>query len=302
MKLQPILDRLSSLPALKFKDIRLTLAQEHSLISQLKISIVKILIKHSSPFSHYSTHPDLQYHPRRPMPSDYRTKVYPTRVTTFDESTIKGNNHFLNDLYRNQLGHEPADFNDRAIPWQLGYSPFHLQMNLDWLLLNVHRGKASETASLTWWFSILNKVRLGGQKPDYHTLLEAFSQILDGIILHGWRIECGHSSLESFAASKPSSQDLVEIARKVLNKCTDPIDSSSPNPINVAFMNTKRLTTHLLFVRMLHVAIQDGNFGRVEDLQGHLAMMFCAGGGKNYCSELLHFIQHLKYVWPEEFA
>jgi hypothetical protein len=46
---------------------------------------------------------------------------------------------------------------------------------------------------------------------------------------------------------------------------------------------------------MLHVAIQDGNFGRVEDLQGHLAMMFCTGGSKDYCSEILHFIQHLKY-------
>jgi hypothetical protein len=110
--------------------------------------------------------------------------------------------------------------------------------------------------SLTWWFSILNKVQLGREKPDYHTLLEVFSQILDGIILHGWRIECGHSSLESFAASKPSSQDLVEIVCKVLNKCTDLIDdpqsqsgnSSSPNPIDVVFMNMKQLTIHLLFV------------------------------------------------------
>jgi hypothetical protein len=111
---------------------------------------------------------------------------------------------------------------------------------------------------------------------------------------------------------KPSPQRLLTIARSVIQKYTDSVDISESDeqtlptdataPIDIAVLNTQRLTTHLLIQRMLQCAIRDGDFGRVEDLQPHLIMMFCAGGGKNYCHALLHFIQHLKYVWPEGFA
>ena len=62
------------------------------------------------------------------------------------------------------------------------------------------------------------------------------------------------------------------------------------------------LSLCLLFVLLLQDAIRDGDFGRIEDIQGHVAMMFCAGGCKNYCNELLHFMVNLKYVWGDELS
>jgi hypothetical protein len=341
-RLQPINERLISAPPLTFQhDIRPTHSRLLSLESQLVISVVKVLLKYSASFTRYSTHSDLQYRPIRPLSPDAITDPHPTRVTTFDESTIKGNNQFLDDLYLKQLGHQSDDFKNKAIPtivdqltlsrlrsiksqrrrdvdeyerrqpFQLGYGVFHAEMNFDWLLLHIHRGKASEVGSLAYWFSILNKKRLSRDRPDYHTLSQALNQVLDGILLQAWRAECGHTSLEAFAASKPSPQRLLNIAQSILQKYTDPIDlseSDEPSPadatplIDITVLNTKRLMTHFLVRRMLQCAVRDGDFGRVEDLQPHLAMMFCGGGGKNYCNELLHFIHHSKYVWPEAFA
>jgi hypothetical protein len=49
-------------------------------------------------------------------------------------------------------------------------------------------------------------------------------------------------------------------------------------------------------------AISDGDIGRIEDMLPMLAMMFRGAGSNNYCTEILHFIHNLKYVWTSEFA
>jgi hypothetical protein len=201
VELQAINGRLISAPPLTFQhDIRPTHSRLLSLESQLEVSVVKVLLEYSAPFSQYSTHSDLQYRPIRPLPPDAITDPHPTRVTTFDESTIKGNNQFLDEFYLNQLGQQFDDFKNKAIPcivdqltlsrlrsiksqhrrdvdeyerrqpFQLGYGLFHAEMNFAWLLLPVHCGKASEVGSLAYWFSILNKKRLSSDKPDYHSL------------------------------------------------------------------------------------------------------------------------------------
>ena len=147
-----------------------------------------------------------------------------------------------------------------------------------------------------------------GESGGTHRIVTG-AQILDGIILEAWRAECGYPSLNAFAASKPSASKLRNVAQSILRGYTDPIDESIPetskHPVpdsDITVTNLKRMTGHLLFVGILQAAIKDGDFGRIEDMQGHLVMMFCAGGGKNYCTELLHFIMNLKYVWTPEFA
>ena len=49
-------------------------------------------------------------------------------------------------------------------------------------------------------------------------------------------------------------------------------------------------------------AISEGNFGRVEDLLPILAKIFRGAGSNNYCTEILHFITNLKYIWTPKFA
>jgi hypothetical protein len=55
-------------------------------------------------------------------------------------------------------------------------------------------------------------MRVGGDRPDYHTLLAALTQILDGLILNVWRDECGYPSLEAFEKSNPTAQEIIHCA------------------------------------------------------------------------------------------
>ena len=58
----------------------------------------------------------------------------------------------------------------------------------------------------------------------------------------------------------------------------------------------------LLYVAELVWAISDGDWGRVEDIIGPLAMIFRGAGSNNYSTELLHFLHNLKLVWGDDFA
>ncbi|KAH9169151.1 hypothetical protein EDB89DRAFT_1854773, partial [Lactarius sanguifluus] len=86
----------------------------------------------------------------------------------------------------------------------LAFGSFHLAMNLLWCVLETHRGTVKQMGSLTQLFAILEKTRLGGEHPDYHTLLSALTQILHGLVLNAWQIECDYSSLAVFAKAGPT--------------------------------------------------------------------------------------------------
>lgn len=165
--------------------------------------------------------PLLQHTPRRPIPKGYKTVFHPLRATTIDESTVEGNLHVHDDVYLVQLDKNPDELNDIAVPsfndqltnarirggqilcrkdvtpfdrreiFQLAFGGFHLAMNPIWGILENHRGTINQTGSLTHLFAVLEKTRLGGEHPDYHTLLAALTQILHGLILNAWRTECG---------------------------------------------------------------------------------------------------------------
>jgi hypothetical protein len=82
MKLEPILEALSGRPTLNFfDDILPTEDQAYSISSQLRVAVVKILLKYAAFPTSYDTLPELQYPTRRPIPMNHRTKQYPTRVT-----------------------------------------------------------------------------------------------------------------------------------------------------------------------------------------------------------------------------
>ena len=88
-------------------------------------------------------------------------------------------------------------------------------MNYIGLILQKHRGTIAEHDSLACYFSILEKARLGSDKPDYYTLLSALTQIIDGLMVNAWRTECGVGSLEEYAAQNPSPADILCTADKI---------------------------------------------------------------------------------------
>lgn len=190
------------------------------------------------------------------------------------------------------------------------------------------------------FFALLEKTRLGNEKPDYHTLVVALMQILHGLLLNTWCRVCGFPILAAFAESQPSPERLLEIAVQILEKYATPMEEhdisqkwpatggtdynaesvtsnesdnssesgstesvSSHDPQDdQAHWNILLLTRDLLYVAELLCAVSDSNYGHIEDILGNLAMMFWGGGLNNYCMELLHFIFNLKMVWGDDFA
>jgi hypothetical protein len=259
MKLGPILERFRKVEGLEFnRDIRPTNNQLHSFQSQLKTIIIRVLTKYCPDFSSYSKDPALQHIPRRPMPPGYVTEQFPIRATTIEEATVRGNLLYHDDVFLNQLKRTPEQLCEYAIPtyndqltnsrirsgqilrardvnpWtrrevlMLGFGLFHLSMNLIWALLHIHRGSLNVPGSLTYFFTLMDKKRLGADHPDYHTLLSALTQILDGILINAWRHETGHQDLANFAATKPSAETLLSMAGAILLNHTVPLVKLEP--------------------------------------------------------------------------
>jgi hypothetical protein len=261
MDIAPMMTRLQNSSPLRISDLRPTIEAAKAYKFQTRINIIRILTKHVKGFSTYENHPQLQHQPRRPLPNGVKTKFYPLRCATIGEATITGNLLVHDDVYIAQLKRRPEDLCTMAIPapndqltnarmrgaqelrkqdltpwfrrevFQIGFGPFHFIMNLIWALLNVYRGSLNDIGSLTHLFAVLDKVRLGGEKPDYHTLLAALTQILEGLILNAWRNECassGFETLERFASSEPTAEQLHEYAETIIQKYATPDETVNP--------------------------------------------------------------------------
>ncbi|KII92676.1 hypothetical protein PLICRDRAFT_102450 [Plicaturopsis crispa FD-325 SS-3] len=304
MLLAPMIERARKAPGLSFNaDIRPTLEQSLAFNYQLLIHIIRILMQFTKGWEGYDHIIELQHMARRQLSPSEILEQFPVRASTIDESSVEGNIAVPENLMRRR------DVNPftRLEVFQQAFGLFHLCLNLIWALLHVHRGSLKQLGSLTYFFALLDKARLGCEHPDYHTLLAALMQILHGIILSAWKDECGHATFEAFSASKPSVEDLLSIAQTILNKYATPMDEPQPpfdpkpqddNP----HRNLRILTRDLLYVAELIRAISDGDIGRIEDILGNLAMMFRGAGSNNYCTEILHFLHNLKHVWTPEFA
>lgn len=166
----------------------------------------------------------------------------------------------------------------------LGLGLFHLVMNLISMINIKYAGSSRQIGSLAYWFIELEKVRLLSKKPDFHALLATLQQVLDGVLLYAWKLECGHSSFGQFHASNPFPQDLLDIAGRILDKYAMPAlesvetdsnngsesdDSSEPEP-DILNQNICLLARDLIFVVELVRAISDGDFGRIEDIYPYL--------------------------------
>ncbi|KAF7358963.1 hypothetical protein MSAN_01236700 [Mycena sanguinolenta] len=366
MLIAPIMKRFKVAPGLHFnRDIKPSPSQLVSFHDQLLIVVIRILTTHTTGFDYLANNPLVQHKERRVIPAGYITHQSPTRATTIEEATVRGNLLYHDEIYLNQFHRTSDSLSTYAIPsfndqltnariraaqvlraqdtnawnrrevFQLGFGLFHLCLNLVWALLHVHRGHINDSGSLAYFFSLMEKTRLSNDQPDYHTLLAALTQILEGLIINAWRRECGSVSLQTFAELKPSAQQLRDIAARILTEYATAIPalpSSQPNdqtsdedsaesseesvshmstpPLpaalnpkdDVAFSNIRLLTRDLLVVAALVRAIADGDFGRVEDMLPQLAMMFRGAGCNKYCTEILHFLHNLKHVWTPEFG
>ncbi|KAF8153393.1 hypothetical protein B0H34DRAFT_820729 [Crassisporium funariophilum] len=310
-ELAPIMERFRCTTGLKFnRDIRPTTSQFASFHSQLHVIIIRALFTYTKGFEAdpYLKDVRLQHKAVCAIPLGYKTEQIIMQDTN--------------------------SWNRREV-FQLGLGLFHLCLNLIWALLHIHNGSIAEPGTLSYFFKLLKKKRLGKANPDYHTLLSALTQILDGLLLNSWRQECGKDNLASFAESKPSTDNLLKIADRILlnyaslNLSDEPPSSTDGNdsdlgadsetgqqheqpapmapifsrtPKDTVYNNVSLLMRDLLYAAELIREISDGDIGRIENFLPLLAMMFRGAGSNNYCAEILHFILNLKHVWTPEFA
>ncbi|KAJ7744500.1 hypothetical protein DFH07DRAFT_963722 [Mycena maculata] len=284
-------------------------------------------------FEYVKDSPELKHPAYRPPPRNHRTLEYVLRTTKLDEGSSDGTIQVNENIYLDQLKYNIHDLDNTAVPsyndqktntlirsaqllrmgdlsailrleqYQLAPGAFHVELNLSWLLLRVHRGNGADIGSLQYFIGLLAKVRLGSDKPDFETLVSLLMQVLTGAMLHYWEIESGMTIVE-LAKSRPSASQLLQIARRIFSKyASGVVDSPSDTPdTDNTFRNLNLLVHDTLLFYFLRTSISSGDFGRVELLLGTLTMMFTGGGSSNYQTELLHFIQNLKKVWPPDFA
>jgi hypothetical protein len=348
MKMGPIRERFMKSDGLSLVDTMPTNDQLTAVYHHFLIHIIRVLPKYVSGFQtqYDEKHPLLQHSPRRQLPYDHKTEFFPLMLSQTAEDTVSSNLRLHEEFFKTQLGLNAEQLSVFAHPeihdlltisrirsaqlhrrkeksawerretFQLGIGLFHLCMNLIWALLHVYRGEVKQHGSLSFFFSILEKKRLGNEKPDYHTLLTSLMQILDGLLLYAWKRECGHRSLPEFANQKPSPDTLLTMAKNILSKyqvhtpsptndanSTDSDSSTETTPdTDTIFHNTCKLIRDLLYVSELVSAISDGDIGRVEDLFPSLTRIFRGAGSNNYSLEILHFIHSVKKVWTPAFA
>ncbi|KAH9174559.1 hypothetical protein EDB89DRAFT_1848821 [Lactarius sanguifluus] len=242
MDMKPLIKNLRRSSPLVISDLRMTLATGQSYISQVAVTIVCILTKYVKGFETQQSDPMLQHPPRRPLPVGHKTVFHPLRASTIEEASVDGNLLVHDDVYLVQLKRTSEDLDKMADVsywetreiFQLGFGSFHLTMNLLWCVLETHRGTLNQMGSLTQLFAVLEKTRLGGEHPDYHTLLAALTQILHGLILNAWRNECDYSSLRDFAKAEPTPGGLLDCARWIAEKYAsvepvfDPLNPKAP--------------------------------------------------------------------------
>ena len=95
-------------------------------------------------------------------------------------------------------------------------------MNLIWALLATHHDSIDRIGSLSYFFAVLEKARLGAEHPDFHTLKAALIQILEGLILNAWRLKSGYTSLQDYAKSMPSTEAILMTAYNILKHYATP--------------------------------------------------------------------------------
>ena len=347
MLLQPMLDNLTKAVNLTISDITPTWEQSQSYHHQALVHIVCTLTHHVKEFSKYKKDPCLQHKPRSPLPDDLEMIIHTLHIRAIEEASIKGNLLVHVDIIIDQLGQtllKNPHLLTHAIPifadlltlcricrghrlqwgdinaWErrdiftffLGMGLFHLVMNLIWMINIKYAGlSVYQIGLLNYWFAKLEKVHLSTKKLDFHALLMTLQQLLDGILLYTWKLECGYASFEQFAASKPTPQELLTLAEHIFDQYATPepeleddVSDSSDSDYEPDILNRNicLLARDLLYVVELVQAIQDGDFGRIEDIYPDLVHLFCGGGSNNYLTEILHFLYNVKNVWTPEFV
>ncbi|KAJ7291313.1 hypothetical protein C8J57DRAFT_214205 [Mycena rebaudengoi] len=350
MRLAPILDaRPGSADDFELPDLLPTRSQRESILHQATIVVAKTLIEHG-PFGAYQDEPLLQFRPRRPLPAEYRTRQKPINSVT-GVASAELFTSLVRGAYITKLRLDEESFEDRAIPsvnsaainnairraqasaessghhsspllsLQLAPGLLDIQRKLAKAILNTHGCPAatSDPGSFTTVFKVINKQDLLAGKPkDYHELMSALHTVLAASVLEMWRKECGHESVAAFAATRPTAQQIFNIAKRIVLKYAKRVVPADPGRFpddadfssgasdldsdDAVYASSRIRTRDLLYIFMLKAAISEADVGRVEDLLGVIAIYMAGAHMDANAADIIKFLRDLKHVWSEAFG
>ncbi|KAJ6604366.1 hypothetical protein DFH09DRAFT_1442822 [Mycena vulgaris] len=269
LSLRAILERRANAGLITFAaDIRPTRPQSQALHDHLSLSIIDLLIQNSAGFDYVKNAPELQHPSYCPPPADYATPEYVLRTTKLDEDSSDGTTQVNDNIYLDQLKFDLHDLDNIAVP---SYN----DQKTNALIRSAQLLRMGDLSAI---------LRL----EQYQLVPRWFHVELN----QSWLILKIHRGQ---GADLGSLQYFIGLLAKVR------LGSATPDFETLVSLLMQVLTDTLLFY-LLRTSISSGDFGRVEMLVGTLTMMFTGGGCSNYQTELLHFLQNLKKVWPEPFA
>ena len=190
---------------------------------------------------------------------------------------------------------------------------FHMKMAGDRMVTNEHWGKPNSKSPWSLWkvnTLLGRKAMVGGWqakslphfRPSWELIL---TMALPANILDGFRIYCGHATLEEWVSKVRSTGEVRDIARKVLVELCSArriqrLRRLPPKKHDVPLENIYLLNRDALLLQQLKYAIKRGDVGAILDICTHWMVMFRGTGRMpKYADALFHLLVDLKTMHPK---
>ena len=188
---------------------------------------------------------------------------------------------------------------------------FHLQYNVLLLLFRNHRGRESDTCSLSRWISALGRLQekiWDGSKnhvKDFRTCNDFFHTVVSGYVLSAVVDMCGYRNLESFLKEilkhpKRLQQVVLEFTDRLFDydAVSESLGASSETR-DRPHENWIMMMQHGLMYRFLERSMSQGDSGRVMTCLKYITIWLQGTEQTLYAAEMLHLTACMKHCWSE---
>lgn len=148
--------------------------------------------------------------------------------------------------------------------------------------------------------------------PTFRQLHEVITQVGIVLRLDAWRVEVSrrypkYPSLEAWAKSNPTWEELVEIANKMLKNFVMGPDLSrefrkKASQRDKVFEKTKSYHKDFLLYEETSYSMNHGDFGRLDSCFSEWMFYFMGCGKASYAQEILRYLENMYIIYPKPLA
>jgi hypothetical protein len=148
--------------------------------------------------------------------------------------------------------------------------------------------------------------------PTFRQLHEVIMHVRIVLRLDAWRVEVSHHrpkcrSLEDWARSNPTWEELLEIAHNLINNFVGHPNLShdsrkDPDERDKVFEITKAYHKDFLLYEETTYAMNHGDFGHLDACLSEWMFYFMGCGKTKYAMEILHYLENMYVLYPKPLA